>query len=66
MEGPSLTLSRLSRGKGEQGRVFLRFAGALLGSRSFNPASFPGGRPRAMARPLGEADDSVRECVSVR
>lgn len=65
-EGPRLTLSRLGRGKGEQGRVFLRFTGMLSGSRSFIPASFPGGRPRAMARPLGEADDSVRECVSVR
>lgn len=45
--------------------MFLRFTGVLLGSRSFNRASLPGGRPRAMARLHGEADDSVPECVSV-
>lgn len=63
MEGPRLTLSRLSRG--EQGRVFFRSTGVLSGSRSFNLASFPGGRPRAMARPRGEADDSQNVCVCV-
>lgn len=59
MEGPGLTLSCQSRAMGEQGRVFMRFTGVLLGSHSFNTASFPGGRPRAMAWPLEEADDSV-------